>query len=90
MREALAAALEQRTQVELEYRIEPAGSGCRWISCKGDVLSDAAGAPARITGTVMDITARKQAEQELRRQALIFESFYDGVVITDLSGRIVD
>ena len=28
------------------------------------------GAPARITGTVMDITARKQAEQELRRQAL--------------------
>jgi PAS domain S-box-containing protein len=87
---ALAAALEQHTHVELEYRIEPAGSGCRWISCKGDVLSDSSGAPARITGTVMDITARKQAEQELRRHALIFESFYDGVVITDLSGRIVD
>lgn len=87
---ALASALEQKTHVELEYRIEPAGSGFRWISCKGDVLTDLAGAPARITGTVMDITARKQAEQELRRHALIFESFYDGVVITDLSGRIVD
>ncbi|MFL5344037.1 MAG: PAS domain S-box protein [Hyalangium sp.] len=90
VREALAAALENRTQVELEYRIEPAGSGYRWLSCKGDVLSDLAGTPVRITGTVMDITARKQAEQELRRQALIFESFYDGVLITDLSGRIVD
>ncbi|MBN1207357.1 MAG: PAS domain S-box protein [Myxococcaceae bacterium] len=90
VREALAAALEKRTVVDVEYRIEPAGSGCRWISCKGDVLSDAGGAPTRITGTVMDITARKQAEQELRRQALIFESFYDGVVIADLSGRIVD
>ncbi|HEX8697462.1 MAG TPA: PAS domain S-box protein, partial [Myxococcaceae bacterium] len=90
VRESLAAALEQRTQVELEYRIEPAGSGCRWIFCKGDVLSGAAGAPARITGTVMDITARKQAEQELRRQALLFESFYDGVVVADLSGRILD
>ncbi len=90
VREALAAALENRTQVELEYRIEPAGSGYRWLSCKGDVLSDLAGMPVRITGTVMDITARKQAEQELRRQALIFESFYDGVLITDLAGRIVD
>jgi PAS domain S-box-containing protein len=90
VREALASALEQRTQVELEYRIEPPGSGYRWISCKGDVLSSQGGAPTRITGTVMDITARKQAEQELRRQALLFESFYDGVLITDLSGRIVD
>jgi PAS domain S-box-containing protein len=90
VREALAAALEKRALVELEYRIEPTGSGCRWISCKGDVLSDASGAATRITGTVMDITARKQAEQELRRQALIFESFYDGVVIADLSGRIID
>jgi PAS domain S-box-containing protein len=90
VRSALAAALEQRTQVELEYRIEPPGSGWRWLSCKGDVLSDLSGTPTRITGTVMDITARKQAEQELRRQALIFESFYDGVVITDLAGCIVD
>ena len=90
VREALASALAKRTQVELEYRIEPAGSGCRWISCKGDVLSDPSGIPVRITGTVMDISARMQAEQELRRHALIFESFYDGVVITDLTGRIVD
>ncbi len=90
VREALAEALERRTQVELEYRIEPVSSGGRWIFCKGDVLCDAAGVPARITGTVMDITARKQAEQELRRQALLFESFYDGVVVADLSGRILD
>jgi PAS domain S-box-containing protein len=90
VRQALTTALEKRSQVELEYRIEPAGSGGRWISCKGDVLSDPAGEPMRITGTVMDITGRVQAEQELRRHALIFESFYDGVVITDLSGRIVD
>ncbi|WP_224364973.1 PAS domain S-box protein [Hyalangium versicolor] len=90
VREVLAQALEKRIQVELEYRIEPAGSGYRWLSCKGDVLSDMGGVPARITGTVMDITARKQAEQELRRQALLFESFYDAVLITDLSGRIVD
>ncbi|WP_225408710.1 PAS domain S-box protein [Stigmatella hybrida] len=90
VREVLAQALERRSHVEMEYRIEPSGGGCRWLSCKGDVLCDGAGVPNRITGTVMDITARKTAEQELRRQALIFESLYDGVVITDLRGHIID
>ncbi|GHG98104.1 hypothetical protein GCM10012319_63360 [Comamonas sp. KCTC 72670] len=88
--DVLGAALEKKTQVDVEYRIEPQGSGWRWISCKGDVLCDATGAPARVTGTVMDITARKLAEQELHRQSLIFESIYDGVVITDLAGGIID
>jgi PAS domain S-box-containing protein len=90
VREVLRSALEKKTQVDVEYRIEPQGSGWRWISCKGDVLCDASGTPARVTGTVMDITARKQAEQELQRQSLIFESIYDGVVITDLGGGIID
>ncbi|CAM3299802.1 PAS domain S-box protein [Corallococcus soli] len=90
LRAGLATALAQKSQVDVEYRIEPAGSGYRWISCKGDVLLDAAGQPARVTGTVMDITARKQAEQELHRQALIFESISDGVVITDLAGGVID
>ncbi|MBU8896437.1 histidine kinase [Corallococcus sp. H22C18031201] len=90
VREALATALQLKSQVDVEYRIVPMGSGSRWISCKGDVLCDASGQPARVTGTVMDITARKQAEQELHRQALIFESIYDGVVITDLGGGIID
>ena len=90
VREVLRAALEKKTQVDVEYRIEPQGSGWRWISCKGDVLCDASGTPTRVTGTVMDITARKQAEQELQRQSLIFESIYDGVVITDLAGGIID
>ncbi|MFP2929240.1 PAS domain S-box protein [Pyxidicoccus sp. 3LG] len=90
VRATLGTALEKKTPVDVEYRIEPQGSGWRWISCKGDVLCDAAGTPARVTGTVMDITARKQAEQELHRQSLIFESIYDGVVIIDLSGGIID
>ncbi len=37
-----------------------------------------------------DITERKQAEQTLQRHALIFERIYDGVIMTDLTGRIID
>ncbi|MDY7021337.1 MAG: PAS domain S-box protein, partial [Cyanobacteriota bacterium] len=37
-----------------------------------------------------DITDRKQAEQTLARHALIFEKIYDGIIMTDLAGRIID
>ncbi|WP_375770579.1 ATP-binding protein [Archangium gephyra] len=90
VRESLATALAQRAHLDVEYRIELAGARGRWLSCKGDVLCDETGTPVRITGTVMDITERKVAEQELRRQALIFESLCEGVVVTDRAGRIID
>jgi len=90
VRESMAAALEHKAHLDVEYRIEVAGARGRWLSCKGDVLCDEAGRPVRITGTVMDITERKAAEQELRRQALIFESLCEGVIITDRGGRITD
>ncbi len=90
VREALSTALAQRAHLDVEYRIEVAGARGRWLSCKGDVLCDERGTPVRITGTVMDITERKVAEQELRRQALIFESLCEGVVVTDRNGRIID
>ena len=90
VREALATALAQRAHLDVEYRIELTGARGRWLSCKGDVLCDETGTPVRITGTVMDITERKVAEQELRRQALIFESLCEGVVVTDRTGRIID
>ncbi|MEL7038758.1 MAG: PAS domain S-box protein [Cyanobacteria bacterium J06592_8] len=37
-----------------------------------------------------DITERKQAEQTLERHALIFDQIYDGIIMTDLAGRIID
>ena len=39
---------------------------------------------------IEDITYRKQAELSLKQQALVFETISDGVILTDLDGRIVD
>jgi PAS domain S-box-containing protein len=37
-----------------------------------------------------DITEKKQFEAVLHRQALIVETIYDGIIVTDISGEIVD
>ncbi|MEH2260717.1 PAS domain-containing hybrid sensor histidine kinase/response regulator [Nostoc sp.] len=37
-----------------------------------------------------ELCLRKQAEASLRRQALTFENMHDGVIITDLTGSIID
>jgi PAS domain S-box-containing protein len=39
---------------------------------------------------LQDITERKKNEQNLRRQALVFENISDSVIITNLDGKIVD
>ena len=53
---------------ETEYRLVQAGGEVRWVAARGRCIRDAGGAPRRFSGTVVDITARKQAEE---RQALL-------------------
>jgi two-component system sensor kinase FixL len=47
------------------------------------------GHPALIAG-FYDVDERKRLEETRRRQALVLESIYDAVLVTDLDNRIVD
>lgn len=47
-----------------EYRIAVPGEPLRWVECKGRISLDAAGDPVRFSGTAVDITERKTAEQQ--------------------------
>ncbi len=68
VRQELDAHIEGRTPVyEAEYRMRTKGGGWKWILARGRVVErDENGLPLRITGTHLDITARKQAEEEHR------------------------
>ncbi|MDE3042088.1 MAG: PAS domain-containing protein [Nitrospirota bacterium] len=51
----------------IEHRIVWPDGTIHWLACRGDVLRDEHGKPFRMLGTVMDITARREADAALMR-----------------------
>ncbi len=71
-----------------EYRFLRPDGEVRTLEARGHVIRDAAGRPLRMIGTSMDITERKQAEEELQKLSQAVEQSPASVVITDLKGTI--
>ncbi|MEH1897524.1 MAG: PAS domain S-box protein [Nostoc sp.] len=61
-----------------------------WNELSISPIHDENGNLSHFIGIQTDISHRKQAEASLRRQALTFENMHDGVIITDLTGNIID
>jgi diguanylate cyclase (GGDEF)-like protein/PAS domain S-box-containing protein len=53
-----------------EHRMQHAGGEWRWVVARGAATRDAAGKPTRMAGSMSDITARHEAEQQLTHRAL--------------------
>lgn len=64
------AAVRERRGYESEYRVVRGNGSIRSLLARGTIEYDAAGAPARLSGAVLDITHRKRAEGA-QRQALL-------------------
>lgn len=70
LRAAAATAIRQGSSLSQESRIGSPGGPFRWVTITGKLICNAAGKPARLSGVVVDITDRKNAEM---RQAAIIE-----------------
>ncbi len=85
------ALLEQRLSFkDFEYRMLLPNGTMPFISISGAPLFDAAGSFMGYRGVGHDITQRKQAEEQLRQAATVFEHANEGIVITDPDGTILD
>lgn len=73
---AIREELMLNSHQHIEIQIEPVSDGDG--NLQGRVI------------ILQDITERKQIEQDLRRQALVFENIADSVFLTNLQGVIID
>jgi PAS domain S-box-containing protein len=64
--DAATLALRDRSEFEQEYRTICPNGTMRWILARGRGYYDSLGQPYRMSGTVMDITDRKQTEAEIK------------------------
>lgn len=67
--EAIARALELGAGYDIEFRIMHPGGGVRWMAGKGQVFTDGHGRAVQMMGVGMDVSDRKQLEDQLRQRA---------------------
>ncbi|MBD3881979.1 EAL domain-containing protein [Phormidium tenue FACHB-886] len=87
----LAQLIHQESQV-LEYRFLHQNGGYRWLQDQRRLICDVQGRPIEIVGAWQDITERKDIElalfQEKELAQNVLQSLGDGVITTDIAGRI--
>lgn len=91
MRKALVDHVEGRSPLyDVEYRIRARDHHWRWLYSRGSVVArDANGNPLKVSGTHLDITARKTAEAEAGRLMEIIGATTDFVLTTDPKGHVL-
>ncbi|HYF56768.1 MAG TPA: PAS domain-containing protein [Salinarimonas sp.] len=80
-------------ELVLEARVRWPDGSTHWIAARGRVHRDETGRPVRMAGVVQDVTARKVAEEEVRKSQAELKAIFDqatvGIAETDLTGRFI-
>jgi PAS domain S-box-containing protein len=76
-REYFEKAIRDQADFEFEYRIIHPGKGVRDIHVVGHPVLSASGHLVEFVGTVIDVTERKQAEEELRTSEMELRQIVD-------------
>ncbi|MBU7582153.1 MAG: PAS domain S-box protein [Nostoc sp. TH1S01] len=63
---AVQQAMEKGTPYEIEYRFYRPDGSLGYLLSRGEILLDINGQPSQFIGTILDITKRKQIEEQLR------------------------
>ncbi|OGB25513.1 MAG: diguanylate phosphodiesterase [Burkholderiales bacterium RIFCSPLOWO2_02_FULL_57_36] len=72
-----------------EYRFYDKSGDIHWVRDDMRLLVDAAGKPSEVVGSWNDITAKRQADERLQLHAAAMDSTRDGILITDINGRML-
>lgn len=81
-------AMETGDPYSTEYRVLLRNGGERWIASRGRYFSNGDGKPTRMLGTVVDITERRRAEEEIAQQHSELMHLSRVAVLGELSGAL--
>jgi PAS domain S-box-containing protein len=91
LHQAVQTALQDHLMYQHEYRIVWTDGSVHWMEGRGQAFYNEINQPVRMTGTIMDITARKQAEESLRlseeRYRSLVEATANSVWVIDADGH---
>ncbi|OZI08834.1 hypothetical protein BWI93_07310 [Siphonobacter sp. BAB-5385] len=88
----LQRAIDEQSLFDVEFRIIREDGVVRWMSGYGRVTGEEEGQPTQMSGAMLDITDRKQAEEEIRKSEERLQRVLSistvGVIYFDLEGGI--
>jgi PAS domain S-box-containing protein len=84
----LAHLFELGTHIH-EYRFLHQDGSYRWVRDECRLVRDDAGNPLEIVGYWIDITARKQSEEQIREQSNLLNIATDAIFVHDFDNRIL-
>jgi len=86
-------AVHEKKEFEHEFRFVLPDGTLRYVSGIGRPVIDEAGNLTAFIGTTMDITQRKRAEEELRKQKAHFEKLFElapeAIILRDIENRVL-
>lgn len=87
------AHFKDRIPYEVEFRLLTKAGDYKWFVARGRAVWNEQGEPVRMAGTISDITARKQAESNYRRELAYNQALVSNtaafIVVLDAQGRFV-
>lgn len=73
----VAAAIDANRPWEVQYRVRHRDGAYRWVSEKGRAIRDEAGNVLYLDGFITDVTAKVQAESELKSSQTLLQATFD-------------
>jgi PAS domain S-box-containing protein len=85
----VSEVIETGRPYDTEFRFVRPDGTTGWLSGRGQLVRDAAGAPRLLRGVVFDVTRQRTASDTLILQAQVLENMSEGVSVADERGFIV-